>query len=350
MPSVSSLARWIGSRDHIGASREPRVATLVASRGAPQPHTLIERCCWIIGVLASGIAIFLLSTLGVAMEIRSLALSLVLMSFLVAIYLVYGKWRPVPVLSNIGGAIAVLFLSIGTAGVISLVGLRYHSPLIDEALARSDRSLGINLPSIISWFADHPALSELLGFAYDSSFAQLFGLVVLLAFLRRADKLWELVFVCSLSIVVSTTISILWPAIGAFAYYDYSADVLEKLPSNAGTYHLAKFEYFRNAASPVISFANLQGVVTFPSFHCCLALMTIFAVTGIRWLFWIVAAWNLLVLISTLPIGGHYVVDLAGGTLLWLASAALAAILGRERLRGAILHNRLGAPEAGVAT
>lgn len=350
MPSVSNLARWIGSRDRIGALNEPRVATLVAPRGNPKPHKLIERCCWLVGVLASGIAIFLLSTLGVAMEIRSLALSLVLMLFLVAIYLVYGKWRPVPVLSNIGGAIAVLFLSIGAAGIISLVGLRYHYPLIDDALANSDRSLGIDLPSIISWFADHPALSNLLGFAYDSSFVQLLGLVVLLAFLGRADKLWELVFVCSLTIVASTTVSIFWPAIGAFAYFDYLPNVLAKLPPNAGTYHLAKFEYFRNAASPVISFDSLQGVVTFPSFHCCLALMTIFAVTGIRWLFWIVAAWNVLVLISTLPIGGHYAVDLAGGTLLWLASVALAAVLSRESPRETILRNRLMASEAGVAT
>ncbi|MBB4369081.1 membrane-associated phospholipid phosphatase [Bradyrhizobium sp. cir1] len=284
------------------------------------------------------------------MEIRSLALSLLLMSFLVAIYLIYGTWRPAPVLSNIGGAVAALFLSIGMAGIISLAGLRYHYPVIDDALAESDRSLGIDLPAIISWFADHPALSKLLDVAYQSSFLQLLGLVVLLPLLRRTDKLWELVFVCSLAIVTSTTISIFWPATGAFAYFDYSNDILGKLPLNAGTYHLAKFEYYRNAAAPVLSFASLQGVVTFPSFHCCLALMTIFAVIGTGWLFWIVASWNALVLISTLPIGGHYVIDLAGGGLLWLVCVALAAMLGRWSAREPVSGDRLVAAEAGIAT
>ena len=350
MPSISTVARWIGSSNRAGILGHPKVTTPVRRRSEATPHALIERSCWLIGILASGLAIFLLSTLGVTVEIRSLVLSLVPMSFLVAIRLVYGTWRPAPVLSNIGGAVAVLFLSIGMAGIISLVGLRYHYPLIDNALAKSDRSLGIDLPATISWFAAHPALSTLLGLAYDSSFLQLLGLVVLLSCLRRMDKLWELAFVCSLTIVASTTISIFWPAIGAFAYFDYPTDILEKLPTDAGTYHLAKFEYYRNAAAPVLSFNSLQGVVTFPSFHCCLALMTIFAVVGTGWLFRIVAAWNVLVMISTLPIGGHYVTDLAGGALLWLACLSLAVMLRRWSAREPIPGDRLLAAEAGIAT
>ncbi|WP_314949762.1 phosphatase PAP2 family protein [Bradyrhizobium cosmicum] len=201
--------------------------------------------------------------------------------------------------------------------------------MIDDTLAKIDRSLAIDLPSTTAWFADHPTLSHLLWIAYGSSFVQLFGLVVFLAVLRREDKLWELVFVCSLTIFVSAAFSIVWPAIGAFAYFDYSTDILQRLPPGSGTYHLAKFDYFRSGSSPVISFASLQGVVTFPSFHCCLALMTIFAAVGIRWLFWTLTVWNALVVISTVPIGGHYVIDLAGGGLLWLIGVTLAITLSR---------------------
>ncbi|OKO72770.1 hypothetical protein AC629_37605 [Bradyrhizobium sp. NAS80.1] len=340
MFSASTCARATASPDRIGPSKDLQIAGSSALGGSATSHQWIEKCCWLIGFAACGFALFLLLTLDVAIEARSLALSVGLMVFLISIYIFYGTWRPAPVLSNICGAVAVLFLSIGMAGIISLVGLRYHFPLVDETLAESDRFLAIDLPSIIAWFADHPALSNLLGIAYDSSFAQLLGLVVLLAVLRREDKLWELVFVCSLTIVAATTVSIVWPAIGAFAYFDHSPDIIEKLPLNAGTYHLAKFEYFRNALSPEISFASLQGVVTFPSFHCCLALMTIFAAAGTRWLFWTVAPWNSLVLISTLPIGGHYVVDLAGGALLWLISAALAAALVRSWRQATPLRDR----------
>ena len=328
MFSASPFARAMASLDRIGLPKDLQIAVPITP-GLRARYQWTEKCCWLIGIAACGFAAFLISTMGVAIEARSIVLSVGLMAFLVAVHVFYGTWRPAPVLSNICGAIAALFLSIGAAGIISLVGLRYHFPLIDQTLAQSDRFLAIDLPSIIAWFAEHPMLSSLLGIAYDSSFPQLLGLVVLLAILRREGKLWELVFVCSLTIVASTTVSIVWPAIGAFAYFDYSPAIIEKLPHNAGTYQLAKFEYFRNALSPVISFTSLQGVVTFPSFHCCLALMTIFAAVGTGWLFWIVAGWNSLVLISTLPIGGHYVVDLAGGGILWLVSVTLAIALGR---------------------
>ncbi len=297
---------------------------------AEAAHRALERYSWLISLAATGFAGFLIWRFNVTIEGQSLIVSLGVMAFLIAICTVYRRWRPSPVLSNLSGAIAVLYCSIGMAGTISLIGLQYKSSLIDERLATVDRSLGIDLPSTIGWFADHPVSSQLLDVAYRSSFFQLFGLVIALAVVRRFDKLWQLVFVCSLTIVASTTFSVFWPAKGAFAYFDYPSDLLERLPVDAGTYHLAKFEYFRNVPSPVISFANLQGVVTFPSFHCCLVLMTIFAVTGTGWIFGSVLIWNLLVLVSTLPIGGHYVIDLPCGALLWLAATIMSLMLGRR--------------------
>ncbi|MDA9434295.1 phosphatase PAP2 family protein [Bradyrhizobium sp. CCBAU 51627] len=288
-----------------------------------------------------------MSTLTVAIDGGSVEIAAITLLFLVTTNLVYDKWRPAPVLSNLCGAVAVLFVSIGMAGIISLVGLRHNATFIDDTLTRADQYLGFDTPSMIAWFADHPVCSEILKLAYASSFVQLFGLVVLLSLLRRFDKLWELVFVCSFTIVASTTFSVFWPAIGAFAHYDYAAGIHERLPMGAGLYHLSKLDYFRNAALPVVSFANLHGVVTFPSFHCCLALMTVFAATGTRWLFWTLVALNVPVLISTLPIGGHYVIDLPAGALLWLAAAAAAAMLNRPELPRASFGDFQSAPASG---
>ncbi len=303
--------------------------TAPQSSDVSQSSALLERCCWLICLAAIGIGSFLLWTFRVAFDHKSLTLSIGVMTFLVFIYVVYGKWRHAPVLSNLSGAIAVIYCSIGMGGIISLAGLRFRSPLIDEALASVDRSLGIDLPSVIVWFADHGVLSDVLYIAYLSSFFQLFSLVVYLAIIGRFDKLWQLAFVCSLTIVAATTISVFWPAEGAFAYFQYSLDVLDRLPTGAGTYHLTKFEYFRNSPFPQISFTNLQGVVTFPSFHCCLALMTIFATTGTGWLFKGTLILNAFVLVSILPIGGHYFIDLPCGALLWLAATTIAWRLGK---------------------
>ena len=329
MPEELWDARWTRSAGSIETWGPVTGKAAIGRLGSRAPHALTQRCSWLVAGLATAFAASLMSTLTVAIDRGSVETSVLSLLFLVAIHLVYGKWCPAPVLSNLGGAVAVLFVSIGMAGIISLVGLRHNAAFIDETLARADQYLGFDTPSMIAWFADHPVCSELLKLAYASSFVQLFGLVVLLSLLRRFDKLWELVFVCSFTIVASTTFSVFWPAIGAFAHYDYAAGILERLPIGARLYHLPKLEYFRNAALPVVSFANLHGVVTFPSFHCCLALMTVFAATGTRWLFWALVALNVLVLVSALPIGGHYVIDLPAGALLWLAATAAAAMLNK---------------------
>jgi hypothetical protein len=337
MPGEFRVARWIASPGFIESLRDAGSEAAIGQHESPASYALTERGSWLIACAASIFAILLLSSLTVAIDRSSLVSTVFVMLFLAAIYLVYGRWRPAPVLSNLCGAVAVLFLSIGMAGIISLVGLRYNAPFIDETLARADQHLGVDAPQMIAWFADHPTCSRLLDLAYRSSFVQLFGLVILLGLLRRFDKLWELIFVCSVTIVASTTFSVFWPARGAFVHYGYAADVLERLPMDAGLYHLDRLNYFRNAALPLLSFNSLQGVVTFPSFHCCLALMTVSAATGTRWLFQALVILNVLVLISTLPIGGHYAIDLPAGALLWLAAAATAAILNKPRFRQAWL-------------
>ncbi|WP_375775607.1 phosphatase PAP2 family protein [Bradyrhizobium sp. ma5] len=320
----------------IAQQASPRTAATSEETRIPQPHQRVERGAWLIGIAASGFAGFLLWRFEIAVEPESLALFLGPMGFHLAVDTVYGRWRSAPVLSNLAGAVAVFFWSAAAAATISLVGLRYKFPLIDDSLADADRVIGIDLPSIILWFAKHPWLTELLAAAYCSSFVQVAALFVLLAATKRFDKLWQLAFVFALTIVASTMFSVFWPAKGAFVYFDHPVAILDALPEHAGIYHLAKFEYFRNGASPELSLSNLQGVVTFPSFHTCLALMTIFATIGTRWLFGITLVWNLLVLVSTLPIGGHYVIDLTCGALLWLAATKIEAMLGRSfmTLRG----------------
>lgn len=304
--------------------------------GVSAAHAVVARGAWLISAAATAFGGFLLWRFDIAVDATSMLLSGAVMIFLVAVSVVYGTLRPAPVLANLCGAVAVVSWSLAMAGIISLVGLHYRSPLIDTTLANADQWVGIDLPSAITWFALHPIWTDVLAVAYVSSFVQLFAMIAFLAATRRFDKLWQLAFVCSLTVIGSTTISVFLPAKGAFAYFDYPAELLDKLPRFAGSFHLAKFEYFRNASAPVLSFAHLQGVVTFPSFHCCLALMTIFAATGTGWLFGAALLWNALVIVSTIPIGGHFVVDLPGGALLWLIATVAAAML-RQRLDPATL-------------
>jgi membrane-associated phospholipid phosphatase len=205
------------------------------------------------------------------------------------------------------------------------------SPLVDANLAAFDASLLLDTRSIVVAIANATPVAGLLGLAYVSSFPILFASVVFLGWTRHMRSLWQLAFVFAFTAVGCATLSVFFPAVGAFAHFAYPAEVLNGLPSGAGVYHLPKFEYYRHAVAPIISMSSLQGVVTFPSFHCCLALMTAFAYVEHRWLLLISLLWNALVIVSTIPIGGHYMVDLPAGAAIWVTAYLLARALWPSR-------------------
>jgi membrane-associated phospholipid phosphatase len=63
----------------------------------------------------------------------------------------------------------------------------------------------------------------------------------------------------------------------------------------------------------VIDLSALQGVVSFPSFHTVLGVITIYALRDTRWLMILVLLLNGTMLVSTLPVGGHHLTDVLAG-------------------------------------
>lgn len=109
-----------------------------------------------------------------------------------------------------------------------------------------------------------------------------------------------------------------FPALGSTVYH--GIENTGGLPSGAGNFHLATVGYFRNDASAIFDLSKVDGIVTFPSFHMVMALLIPFALRGTRFMFWIAVLWAFLVTLSTIAIGGHYVIDLLGGAVAWAAA------------------------------
>ena len=84
------------------------------------------------------------------------------------------------------------------------------------------------------------------------------------------------------------------------------------------------FELYRSGDVRTIGVTMLCGVVNFPSFHACLALMTAHACRDSR-LAVPARIWNALVIVSAIPMGGHYIVDLMAGAGVFAALALIAA-------------------------
>jgi hypothetical protein len=124
----------------------------------------------------------------------------------------------------------------------------------------------------------------------------------------------------------------LFPAAGAYDFYQPASELYANLSTKAGSSHLEQFLGLRDGSFRSIDLGNMKGIITFPSFHTELAIITAWAFWTIRWLRYPAIALNALVVISTPTHGGHYFIDaMAGGVL------ALAFILlHRPSIRAAL--------------
>ena len=102
-----------------------------------------------------------------------------------------------------------------------------------------------------------------------------------------------------------------------------SPGVLALLPAGAGRYYLPVFDAYRSGVLMTADIRHVDGVVSFPSFHAAMALMTAHALRGVPRLLGPALAWCGLVLASTIPIGGHYVADVLAGAVVWAGFALL---------------------------
>ena len=76
--------------------------------------------------------------------------------------------------------------------------------------------------------------------------------------------------------------------------------------------------------NPAVTLADAEGLIGFPSYHTVMAILTTYAVRGIRRLFWPVAIWNALVIIAVPVDGAHNICDVAAGMLVAWGSIAVA--------------------------
>jgi membrane-associated phospholipid phosphatase len=216
------------------------------------------------------------------------------------------------------GTLCSIMVAGSAGGVISQVGQTLAFPTNDSWLAAADRLLGISCIDLIAAATAVPGLPMALGVLYMLSIPLIILSVIALSFLGREQRAWELCAAFGFCMVVATVTSSLFPAAGAFEYLQVPAELQARLPGASGDYHLAMFHVLRSASSYELNPFRLQGLVTFPSFHTAMALMTAAAWRDDRLLCWPMWLWNGAVIFSTVPIGGHYVVDLAGGLICWL--------------------------------
>jgi membrane-associated phospholipid phosphatase len=195
-------------------------------------------------------------------------------------------------------------------------------PSLDPALQRWDHALHFDTAAMLAWTAARPALRDFLNLCYLSTDFQLIfaPLVAGYAFDRRRMRVYLYAFVYA------------FLAGGLFYYFFPSSGPSSVYQSpyfmNVQMLNAVKFDqvhHFRTVET------LLGGLIAFPSFHVMWAVLATYAALPHRRLFWAAAALNTLVVVSTVVLGWHYLVDVPAGLL--LGSLSLYA--------GELTHRRL---------
>lgn len=208
------------------------------------------------------------------------------------------------------------------AGIISHIGLRLRRPMIDDLLSAADLAMRVSTPSVVLAFSEHPLTLQLLAFSYSSVLPLCFVSVLYLSVNGRASRTWEAVASFSCCIIVASLIGAFYPAIGNFAHANLKTATVLGFPPGSGVYHLPVFNMLYRGNDPVFDLAEMNGVVTFPSFHLVMALIFAWAMRQNGLISWAAILWSATIVVSTIPIGGHYIIDLYAGLILWAATVA----------------------------
>jgi membrane-associated phospholipid phosphatase len=217
-------------------------------------------------------------------------------------------------------AVAALFFALLAVTVITYcyLGTAAALPLQDARLAQIDRSMGFDWVAFVEFANSSAPASWLLVKAYQSTPYMLVGTMLWFCISGQGERLAEfLALSCITSIGIAIGMMIL-PAAGAYSYYHLPLAAYENFGAGSGMWHHKLLMALRTGQTMVVDFnvPNSNCLVTFPSGHTILAIITTYALRGSRWTLIPAFIVNGAMLVSTIPHGGHHLFDLIVGGLI----------------------------------
>jgi membrane-associated phospholipid phosphatase len=286
----------------------------------PRPNIAISQrgsVFWIGVAIIGAIDIVWMWHDSIAIELKPLVFVISFVIYYLGVAWLLRLGRPGFVRSTCAGvsfALAQTHAILTVTAPLSYLIVSLHLPLIDHPLRVADAALGFDWQSFANFtLVNHRFTAEALTWSYISFYLQPFVILVICA---GNPKLCEREFVqnYALTVTICVVIGGMLPALGE--------------PSSVWPLQLAEFERVWSGQWRVLDFSTMQGLVVFPSFHAAFAVIAIYAVRhslpGLLGL----GPINLLMLVSTVPVGGHYLTDIIGGVIV-----AGGSILCIRRLR-----------------
>lgn len=288
------------------------------------------RACAIWSVLVSiVIALLLYASLDVRLDPNGIHIFAWLLA---AVLLVSRIWWGRPGHHRIADALgtcSVAALGGMACGVVAMLTLPLHLPLADRTFLQLDHAIGADTIDMVSGLARlGQPIFDLTWPAYNFTLQAFFVSLLLLSFSGDRLEAWR-ASACFVTTLLSVClIAAFLPAKGAGVWGNREFFAL--LPDSAMRGFWAHFDEFYSGRAPVLRMRGIDGVISFPSFHTIVGLIVV-AMWRKNWFTLLLATvWFWLMLPGTLIYGGHYVVDLIGGFLVWLFWFGLTQPFGRS--------------------
>jgi membrane-associated phospholipid phosphatase len=215
------------------------------------------------------------------------------------------------------------------SALLSLLFATTARPYVDAQLIQWDYALfGISFIELTRW-VQNPTTIQFLSYAYSWIDWQPFLLIVIFSVLAARERIARFAAAWGLCLLATMLIFPFYPAVGGYLHYNISAWEAPHVLVPVAWSHLTVLEPLRSGAITFIGPEHLAGIVTFPSFHASAAVLLAWGFWSVPVLKWVCATANAAMFVSSIFIGGHYLVDLLAGAV--LALLTIAVVLLSER-------------------
>ncbi|MEJ6401266.1 phosphatase PAP2 family protein [Yoonia sp. 2307UL14-13] len=213
-----------------------------------------------------------------------------------------------------------------------MLGILFHlhmprpEPVLTDALLAMDRWFGYDWPAAVAWVAEIPFLGTFLRWVYLSSFFQIIGLIVVLAYLKKNRELDAMTFTNGLSLMLVFVVWQAFPNLSQSTYLPIPYQTAEDawLVTHS-TYGAMLLDMAKNGL-PIVSMDAMMGAVAFPSYHMVMCALTVVFARG-TFLFWPYLITNIIMLPAILIHGAHHIADLFGGVAVMLMAMIPAYLI-----------------------
>jgi hypothetical protein len=193
-----------------------------------------------------------------------------------------------------------IYVAFSTSFIVLIYALgTSHWPLADPGLTTFDHLLGVDVQWIAHETGARPWLNKVMFCIYFSAIPQTIFLIVWFGFRndRRLSLFLYRYMVCGL---ITSACFFVVPALGAAG--------TDPASWNAGAMH--DLLALKSGEMTTINCTATNGIVTFPSFHTIWSVLLLLAMPNP-----FMIALNVLMIVSTITCGGHYLIDVLGGIL-----------------------------------